>query len=183
MGCQASNEGSWCPTQVNLTGHFKHGIHSWNFCGDFCSISDGQRAPINDGNLGKYGQILSLKIIILGCSIDIDEPCLLPFIDASSGKTYNGCAQTPFIRTDTWCPTSLGDDGVFRMEENWYIRCLPEMCGISPGELITPFPHELEYLHNIYLDYAETQETLHKISQNGGRARNLVTLPPFSISH
>ena len=58
-GCRASNGGSWCPTQVNLTGHFMQSIHSWNFCGALCSISDGQRSHINDGNVGEYCNFFS----------------------------------------------------------------------------------------------------------------------------
>ena len=112
----------------------------------------------------------TLTIFLPGCSLDVDEPCLFPFVDAASGKTYDGCAQTPEMHTDTWCPITLGSDGVFRKEVDLHTRCLPETCGISEGVFIPQSSPELDYLHDIYLDHVQTHATLEMVSKNGGRA-------------
>ena len=48
-GCQTNGKGAWCPTQVNLTGFFHEGVHSWDFCGHNCIDSVGTSTDINAG--------------------------------------------------------------------------------------------------------------------------------------
>lgn len=50
-GCQSSNMGAWCPTEVNLTGFFKEETHAWDICGQNCIESFGTQTVINAGNV------------------------------------------------------------------------------------------------------------------------------------
>ena len=103
------------------------------------------------------------------CSTEVESPCLFPFVHGFNGKTYGSCASTSDIHIGSWCPTSLGKDGVFRKLHNSYVRCNVDLCEIDAGKFEIPTSRDLQYLEDVYQDYVENLALLETVATNGGK--------------
>lgn len=175
-GCKQRPGGmSWCPSQVNMTGHFIESQgHVWGHCEDDCPVTKGKPEPINDGTVYPDIEFLWNLVIIVcsffqACLTNLDESCIFPFTYAANGKTYTSCALTP--GRSGWCPITVGDGNVFREGVDNFGSCKKSVCPETEGRYEASKDPALKDMAVIYQSYVEYEEQKKTIMRHGGDFR------------